>query len=73
MIAAPWNNPWAGDPLGNTRFFTDPSSQAAVAAASSGADAARAQLLGKIADQPTGIWLTGRTGAAAVRGEVRNV
>jgi endoglucanase len=73
VIAAPWNNPWAGDPLGNARFFTDPSSQAAVTAASSGADAARAQLLGKIANQPTGIWLTGRMGAAAVRGEVRKV
>jgi endoglucanase len=73
VIAAPWNNPWAGDPLGNTRFFADPNSQAALAAAASGTDAARAQLLSKIADQPTGIWLTGRTGAAAARSQVRKV
>ena len=72
VIAAPWNNPWAGDPLGNTRFFVDPYSEAAQAAAASRTDAARAQLFGKIASQPTGIWL-GRTGASAAGDEVRNV
>jgi endoglucanase len=72
VIAAPWNNPWAGDPLGNTRFFVDPYSQAAQAAAASRTDAARAELFGKIASQPTGIWLGG-TGASAAGDEVRNV
>jgi endoglucanase len=72
VVAAPWNNPWAGDPLGSTRFFVDPYSQAAQAAAASRTDAARAELFGKIASQPTGIWL-GRTGASAAGDEVRNV
>jgi endoglucanase len=73
VVAAPWNNPWAGDPLGNTRFFVDPYSQAAQAAAASSSDAARAELLGKIAGQPTGIWLGAEIAPSVVRDEVRNV
>lgn len=73
VLAAPWNNPWAGDPLGNTRFFVDPYSQAAQAAAASSTDAARAKLLGKIAGQPTGIWLGAKMTPSAARDEVRNV
>jgi endoglucanase len=73
VVAAPWNNPWAGDPLGNTRFFVDPYSQAAQAAAASSTDEARAELLGKVAGQPTGIWLGAEIAPSAVRDEVRTV
>jgi endoglucanase len=73
VVAAPWNNPWAGDPLGNTRFFVDPYSQAKQAAAASSTDAARASLLGKIAGQPTGTWLGAEIAPPAVRDVVRNV
>jgi endoglucanase len=73
VVAAPWNNPWAGDPLGNTRFFVDPYSQAAQAAAASSGDATRTRLLGKIAGQPTGIWLGADMAPSAARDEVMNV